>query len=112
MSSSEDQAPKGEYDTKVPPSFDHKDQGFPPKLHHRPNLYGVQQQCNDTSRKLNDGRSHRHRWPATEPRQGLSPKLLAHPQPNLHRRQQVNQQPSPSNMPEDEEHHQLPTTDA
>jgi hypothetical protein len=38
MSSSKDQAPKREYDTKVPPSSDHKDQGFPPELHRRSDL--------------------------------------------------------------------------
>jgi hypothetical protein len=36
MSSSKDEAPKREYDTTMPPSSDHKDQGFPPELHRRP----------------------------------------------------------------------------
>jgi hypothetical protein len=38
MSGSKDLASKREYDTKVPPSSDHKDQGFPPELHRRPDL--------------------------------------------------------------------------
>jgi hypothetical protein len=32
---SKHKASKEEYDTRVPPMSDHKDQGFPPELHHR-----------------------------------------------------------------------------
>jgi hypothetical protein len=61
MSSSKDQAPKREYNTKVPPSSDHKDQRVSPELHRRSDLYGVRQQYNDASKKVNDGCSRRHR---------------------------------------------------
>jgi hypothetical protein len=58
MSSSKYEAPKEKYDTQVPSFSDHKDQGFPPELHRRPDIAGgVRQQCSDASKKANIAKS-------------------------------------------------------
>jgi hypothetical protein len=94
MSSSKDKAPKREYDTKMPPSSDHKDLGFPPELHRRPEPCGRErQQHSDASSKVNDGHSRRHR----ESRQKTEIKSPAQTSaaPCLRRRRQAQQMPSP-----------------